>query len=66
MPVFGPGQLSDEQMSAVAQYVQYLHHPSSPGGLGIAYFGPVGEGFLAVVVGFSLLWFATRMIGTRG
>jgi ubiquinol-cytochrome c reductase cytochrome c subunit len=66
MPVFGPGQMSDQEMSAIANYVQYLHHPASPGGFGIAHFGPVTEGFVGVVIGFGLLWFATRLIGTRG
>jgi ubiquinol-cytochrome c reductase cytochrome c subunit len=66
MPVFGPAQMSDQEMSAIAHYVQYLHHPSDPGGLGLGHFGPVAEGFVGVVIGFSLLWFATRMIGTRG
>lgn len=66
MPVFGTAQMSDQQMSAVAQYVQYLHHPADPGGLGISHFGPVAEGFVGVIFGFGLLWFATRMIGTRG
>jgi ubiquinol-cytochrome c reductase cytochrome c subunit len=66
MPVWGPNQMSDAQMSAVAQYVQYLHHPDNPGGLGITHFGPVAEGFVAVIFGFGALWFAVRMIGTRG
>jgi ubiquinol-cytochrome c reductase cytochrome c subunit len=66
MPVFGPSQMSDQEMSAIAHYVQYLHHPSDPGGLGIGHLGPVAEGFVGVVLGFSLLWFAVRMIGTRG
>ncbi len=66
MPVFGPAVMSNQEMSAIAHYVQYLHHPASPGGLGISFFGPVGEGFVGVVIGFSLLWFAVRMIGTRG
>jgi ubiquinol-cytochrome c reductase cytochrome c subunit len=66
MPVFGQGQMSDQQMSAIAHYVQYLHHPSNPGGLGIGHFGPIPEGFVGVIVGFGVLLFATRMIGTRG
>jgi ubiquinol-cytochrome c reductase cytochrome c subunit len=66
MPTFGPGAMSDQEMSAIANYVQYLHHPSSPGGLGISHFGPVAEGFVGVIIGFGLLWFAVRMIGTRG
>jgi ubiquinol-cytochrome c reductase cytochrome c subunit len=66
MPVFGPGQISDQQMSAIAHYVQYLHHPDNPGGLGISHFGPVAEGFIGVIFGFGILLFAARMIGTRG
>lgn len=66
MPVFGTVQLSDSDMSAIAHYVQYLHQPANPGGLGITHFGPIAEGFVGVIFGFGLLWFATRMIGTRG
>lgn len=66
MPVFGPGQMDEQEMSAIAHYVQYLHQPSNPGGLGISHFGPVAEGFVGVIFGFGLLWFAVRMIGTRG
>ena len=62
----GPSQMSDQEMSAIAHYVQYLHHPADPGGLGISHFGPVAEGFVGVIIGFGLLWFAVRMIGTRG
>ena len=66
MPVFGPQVLNQQQMSAIAQYVQYLHKPANPGGLGISHFGPVAEGFIAILVGGGLLLFAARMIGTRG
>jgi ubiquinol-cytochrome c reductase cytochrome c subunit len=66
MPIFGPSELTDHQISAIAQYVHYLNHPDSPGGLGISYFGPVAEGFIGILAGFVVLWFAVRMIGTRG
>ncbi|HEX6394980.1 MAG TPA: c-type cytochrome [Acidimicrobiales bacterium] len=66
MPVIGPNELSDHQVSAIAQYVQYLHQPSNPGGLGITHFGPVAEGFVGILFGFFVLLFAVRMIGTRG
>jgi ubiquinol-cytochrome c reductase cytochrome c subunit len=66
MPTFGPGIFNQQQMSAVAHYVEYLHKPTSPGGLGISHFGPVAEGFVGVIVGFGVLWFGVRMIGTRG
>lgn len=64
MPIFS--QLSHAQLSAIAQYVQYLKKPSNPGGFGISGFGPVAEGFFGILVGFVLLWFASRMIGNRG
>ena len=64
MPVFQ--QLDNHQISAIAHYVQYLHSPQDPGGAGISHFGPVAEGFVAILAGFVLLWFAARMIGTRG
>ena len=66
MPTFSPSQMSEQEMSAIAHYVQYLHHPADPGGLGISHFGPVAEGFVGVILGFGFLWLAVRMIGTRG
>lgn len=66
MPVFSPETMNQQQMSAVAHYVQYLHRPANPGGLGISHFGPVAEGFVAFAVGGVILLFAARMIGTRG
>lgn len=64
MPTFS--ELTNAQLSAIAHYVEYLHKPKDPGGFGISHFGPVAEGFIAILAGFALLWFAARMIGTRG
>jgi ubiquinol-cytochrome c reductase cytochrome c subunit len=64
MPVFS--ELSNAQLSAIAQYAHYLRNPDDPGGFGISHFGPVAEGFVGIFVGFVLLWFASRMIGNRG
>ena len=64
MPTFS--EFSNKQMSAIAQYVEYLHHPANPGGFGISHFGPVAEGFIGILIGFAVLWFASRMIGNRG
>ena len=64
MPTFK--ELTHAQLSAIAQYVQYLNHPDNPGGAGISHFGPVAEGFVGILIGFVLLWFASRMIGNRG
>ena len=66
MPVFGTNQLSDEQVSAIAHYVQYLHHPANHGGMSISGFGPVAEGFVAVILGLAVLLMASRFIGNRG
>ena len=52
MPVFDP-RLSDQQVSAIATYVQYLHHPDDRGGLGLGHLGPVPEGFVGWVVGMG-------------
>jgi ubiquinol-cytochrome c reductase cytochrome c subunit len=66
MPVFGTTQISASQASAIAHYVEYLHGNANPGGLPISHFGPVAEGFVGILAGFGILWFAARMIGTRG
>jgi ubiquinol-cytochrome c reductase cytochrome c subunit len=65
MPIFGPKQLSDQQVSAIVNYVQYLRRPADRGGLGIAHFGPVPEGFVGIVVGLFILLIFTRLVGTR-
>ncbi len=71
-PIVGPKpmpfftQFNNAQLSAIAHYVQYLNHPDDPGGAGISHFGPVAEGFVGILIGFVLLWFAARMIGNRG
>lgn len=64
MPTFT--ELSHAQLSAIAQYAHYLHAPDNAGGLPITHFGPVAEGFVGILLGFVVLWFASRMIGNRG
>ncbi|HXW81793.1 MAG TPA: c-type cytochrome [Acidimicrobiales bacterium] len=66
MPTFGPGQLTDQQVSAIADYVYNMSHTPNPGGLGIGYFGPVPEGFVAVIFGLGALLLVARLIGNRG
>lgn len=66
MPTFSPETLNDSQASAIAQYVTYINHHANPGGLPISHFGPVAEGFVGILAGFVVLWFAARMIGNRG
>jgi ubiquinol-cytochrome c reductase cytochrome c subunit len=66
MPVFSEDELSNQEMSAIVHYVTFLQKQPTPGGLSISHFGPVAEGFVGVIFGFGILWFAARMIGTRG
>lgn len=66
MPNWGPGQFTNQQVSAIAQYVHYLAHTPDPGGLGIAHFGPVPEGFVGCIFGLGLLLLVARIIGNRG
>jgi ubiquinol-cytochrome c reductase cytochrome c subunit len=66
MPIFGNNQLNASQASAIAHYVQYLHKPADPGGLGIGHFGPVAEGFVGIILGLGALLLASRWIGNRG
>jgi ubiquinol-cytochrome c reductase cytochrome c subunit len=66
MPKFGPGQLSDSQLSAIANYVDHLNHSSQHGGLSISRWGPVAEGFVGIMIGLVLILVFVRLIGTRG
>lgn len=66
MPIFGPKTLTDAQVSSIARYVQYLKHPANRGGLPLGHFGPVPEGFVAILIGFGACLFIARLIGNRG
>src|SRR5579875_1456703 len=66
MPNFGPGQLTDQQVSSIADYVAYISTGPDRGGLGIAHFGPVPEGFVGIVFGLGLLLVVSWLIGNRG
>ena len=65
MPVFGPKTLSDDDVDAIAHYVQYLRHPDDPGGLATGHVGPVSEGAVGWLIGLGLLIVVSRWIGTR-
>jgi ubiquinol-cytochrome c reductase cytochrome c subunit len=62
MPVFGPGQISDEELGAIAAYLIFLREDAAPGGLTIGGAGPVVEGYVAWLVGIGLLLLAARRI----
>lgn len=64
MPKFGPDTLSDEQVDAVARYVEYLRDPDDRGGNDLGHFGPIPEGFAAWAIGLLALVLAIRWIGT--
>ena len=66
MPVFGPGQISDEELNAIAAYLIYLREDAAPGGLTIGGAGPVVEGYVAWLVGIGLLLLAARRIERGG
>jgi ubiquinol-cytochrome c reductase cytochrome c subunit len=66
MPVFGPGQISDEELDAIAAYLVYLREDAAPGGLTVGGSGPVVEGYVAWLVGMGLLLLAARRIERKG
>lgn len=68
MPVFGPGQIEDDELDDVAAYLIHLREHAAPGGLTIGGAGPVVEGYVAWLVGMGLLLLAARRIerGDRG
>lgn len=70
MPRFGPDVLSDQDVSDIARYVNYLQtqadQPNSidSGGIALAHVGPVAEGLIAWIFGIGLLVLFIRRIGT--
>jgi len=65
MPVFGTGQLSDQQVDSIVKYIVHLRDHNQHGGLALGRVGPVTEGFVAWILGLGLLLGVTRWIGTR-
>lgn len=65
MPRFGTGTLSDFQVASLVKYVQYLQHPSDPGGLALGHVGPVTEGFVGILVGLGGIMLFGYWIGGR-
>jgi ubiquinol-cytochrome c reductase cytochrome c subunit len=66
--LIGPGPmppfvLPEDDLAAVATYVQYLREAPTPGGLSLGGAGPVPEGFIAVVVGLLVLVLVARWVG---
>jgi ubiquinol-cytochrome c reductase cytochrome c subunit len=65
MPVFGDGQLNDNQVAAIIKYVKFVTNPKDPGGSAIGHYGPVPEGLVAIVIGLGGLVLGTLWIGSR-
>ncbi|WP_051102459.1 cytochrome bc1 complex diheme cytochrome c subunit [Parafrankia elaeagni] len=65
MPVFGPGQINEEEAVAVAAYVRHLQDAPAPGGASIGKYGPVPEGLVAIVIGLGALLGVCLWIGAR-
>ncbi len=66
MPHFGPGNITDTQARDIAAYVTgVLQHPDNAGGFGLGGIGPVGEGFVALLIGVGLLMLVCFWIGDR-
>jgi ubiquinol-cytochrome c reductase cytochrome c subunit len=53
MPVFDERLLSEQDAREIAAYVEYLQAPDNRGGLPLEGFGPVTEGFVALLFGLG-------------
>jgi ubiquinol-cytochrome c reductase cytochrome c subunit len=53
MPVFDERLLSEQDARDIAAYVEYLQAPDNRGGLPLEGFGPVTEGFVALLFGLG-------------
>jgi quinol---cytochrome-c reductase cytochrome c subunit len=66
MPAFDAAQISDQQLSEIAGYLQFLKTRSaSPGGASLGGIGPVVEGYVGWLVYLVALFGLTRWIERR-
>jgi ubiquinol-cytochrome c reductase cytochrome c subunit len=66
MPHFGPGDITNAEARDIATYVStVIQHPADPGGAGLGGIGPVGEGFVGLLIGVGLLMLVCFWIGER-
>jgi ubiquinol-cytochrome c reductase cytochrome c subunit len=66
MPHFGPGNITNTEARDIATYVHsVIQHPSDPGGVGLGGIGPVGEGFVGLLLGVGALMLVAFWIGDR-
>src|ERR1700688_807021 len=56
MPHFGPGNLTNQQVTDIVKYVTTtIQHPVNQGGLGLGGIGTVAEGFIGLLFGVGAL-----------
>ena len=66
MPRFGPGNITNAEARDIAAYVTgVLQHPNNAGGVGLGGVGPVGEGFVGLLIGVGILMLFCFWIGDR-
>jgi ubiquinol-cytochrome c reductase cytochrome c subunit len=66
MPRFGPGNITDAEARDITAYVTgVLQHPKDAGGAGLGGVGPVGEGFVGLLIGVGVLMLVCFWIGDR-
>jgi len=66
MPHFSEGNITNTEARDIASYVHgVIQHPSNPGGVGLGGIGPVGEGFVGLLIGVGVLMLVCFWIGER-
>ena len=68
--IVGPGvmprfEFDQRDQDAIVAYVLFLQDAPSPGGVPLGGFGPVSEGFIAVLVGLGVFVLVARFVGRR-
>jgi ubiquinol-cytochrome c reductase cytochrome c subunit len=66
MPHFGPGNLTNQQVTDITRYVtSVIQHPVNQGGLGLGGIGPVAEGFIGLLFGVGGIMLVAFWLGDR-
>jgi len=66
MPRFATGNITDAEARNITAYVTgVLQHPNDSGGVGLGGIGPVGEGFVGLLIGVGVLMLVCFWIGDR-
>ncbi len=66
MPHFSAGNITNTEARDIASYVSgVIEHPDNAGGVGLGGIGPVGEGFVGLLVGVGVLMLVCFWIGDR-